>query len=140
MIRITGFLLGTSIAAAYGYYYLLTTLSTQSTLLNGAISDLQASTTALQSYISRINSLEKDFKKLEEKIVDKDGLEGVRDEFKKVVTGVRGEGLELKERLVGLGIISSSLLMQHAYNDLESDVAMLTRNARTQIQPQVQGA
>jgi len=140
MIRITGFLLGTSIAAAYGYYYLLTTLSTQSTLLNGAISDLQASTTALQSYISRINSLEKDFKKLEEKIVDKDGLEGVRDEFKKVVGGLRGEGLELKERLVGLGIISSSLLMQLSYNDPESDVAMLTRNARTQIQPQAQGS
>jgi hypothetical protein len=103
--RITGFLLGTSIAAAYGYYYLLTTLSTQSTLLNGAISDLQTSTTALQSYISKINSLEKDFKKLEDKVVDKEGLEGVRGEFKKVVAGVRSEGLELKERLVGLGII-----------------------------------
>jgi hypothetical protein len=104
---ITGFLLGTSIAAAYGYYYLLTTLSTRSTLLNGAISDLQASTMALQSYISKINSLEKDFQKLEQSVVDKEGLEGVREEFKKVVSGVRGEGLELKERLVGLGTLLS---------------------------------
>jgi hypothetical protein len=48
--------------------------------------------------------LEKDFKKLEDRVVDKEGLEGVRGEFKKVVAGVRGEGLELKERLVGLGI------------------------------------
>jgi hypothetical protein len=102
--RITGFLLGTSIAAAYGYYYLLTTLATQSTILNGAISDLQASTMALQTYISKIDSLEKDFKKLESKVVDKEDLEGVRGEFKKVVAGVRGEGLELKERLVGLGM------------------------------------
>jgi hypothetical protein len=97
--------LGTSIAAAYGYYYLLTTLSTQSGLLNAAIADLQSSTTALQSYISKIDSLEKDFQKLEDKVVDKETLEGVRDEFKKVVAGVRGEGLELKERLVGLGIV-----------------------------------
>ena len=36
-------------------------------------------------------------------MVDKQHLEGVRGEFKKVVAGVRGEGLELKERLVGLG-------------------------------------
>ena len=85
----------------------MTTLSTQSTLLNGAISDLQASTTALQSYISKINSLEKDFQKLEQSVVDKEGLEGVRGEFKKVVSGVRGEGLELKERLVGLGTLLS---------------------------------
>ena len=102
--RITGFLLGTSLAAAYGYYYLLTTLSSQSTLLNGAILDLQSSTTALQTYISKIDSLEKDFKRLEDRVADKEGLEGVRGEFKKVVSGVRGEGLELKERLVGLGI------------------------------------
>jgi hypothetical protein len=112
--------LGTSIAAAYGYYYLLTTLSVQSTLLNGAISDLQTSTTALQSYISKINSLEKDFQKLEDKVVNKEMLEGVRDEFKKVVAGVRGEELELKERLVGLGIdplqapMLSHLLMSNA--------------------------
>ena len=59
---------------------------------------------ALQTYISKIDSLEKGFKKLETKIVDKEGLEGVRGEFKKVVAGVRGEGLELKERLVGLGM------------------------------------
>jgi hypothetical protein len=104
MSRITGFLLGTSLAAAYGYYYLLTTLSSQSTLLNAAILDLQSSTTALQTYISKIDSLEKDFKRLEDRVVDKEGLEGVRGEFKKVVSGVRGEGLELKERLVGLGI------------------------------------
>ena len=101
---ITGFLLGTSIAAAYGYYYLLTTLSTQSTLLNGAISDLQSSTAALQSYISKIDALEKDFKKLEDKVVDKEGIGELRGEFKKVVGGVRGEGLELKERLAGLGM------------------------------------
>ena len=107
--RITGFLLGTSIAAAYGYYYLLTTLSTQSTLLNGAILDLQSSTTALQIYISKIDSLEKDFKKLEEKMIDKEGLEGVRGEFKKAVTGVRGEGLELKERLAGLGMFLATV-------------------------------
>ena len=109
--RITGFLLGTSIAAAYGYYYLLTTLSTQSTMLNGAISDLQSSTTALQTYISKIDTLEKDFKKLEDKVVDKEGLEGVRGEFKKVVAGVRGESLELKERLVGLGVIFESVCL-----------------------------
>lgn len=56
-------------------------------------------------YISKIDTLEKDFKKLEDKVVDKEGLERVREEFKKVVAGVRGEGLELKERLVGLGMI-----------------------------------
>jgi len=84
--------------------------------------------------------LEKDFKKLEDKVVDKDGLEGVRHEFKKVVAGVRGEGLELKERLVGLGIIPSSLLIQLSSNNLESDVAMLTRNARTQVHPQAHGS
>jgi len=59
---------------------------------------------ALQTYISKIDSLERDFKKLESKVVDKEGLEGVRGEFKKVVAGVRGEGLELKERLIGLGM------------------------------------
>jgi hypothetical protein len=106
-LRITGFLLGTSIAAAYGYYYLLTTLSTQSTLLNGAISDLQTSTAALQSYISKIDSLEQDFKKLEGKVVDKEGIGEIRGEFKKVIGGVRGEGLELKERIAGLGISGS---------------------------------
>lgn len=104
-LRITGFLLGTSIAAAYGYYYLLTTLSTQSTLLNGAISDLQTSTAALQSYISKIDSLEQDFKKLEGKVIDKEGIGEIRGEFKKVIGGVRGEGLELKERIAGLGIL-----------------------------------
>jgi hypothetical protein len=72
--------------------------------LNGAISDLQSSTTALQTYISKIDALEKDFKKLEDRVADKEGLETVRGEFKKVVSGVRGEGLELKERLVGLGM------------------------------------
>ena len=79
-------------------------MSNQSTVLNGAISDLQASTTALQSYISKVDALEKDFKKLEDRIVDKENLEGVRGEFKKVVSGVRSEVLELKERLVGLGM------------------------------------
>jgi hypothetical protein len=74
-------------------------------ILNGAISDLQSSTTALQTYISKINTLEKDFQRLENKVVDKESLEGVRGEFKKVVAGVRGEELELKERLVGLGMI-----------------------------------
>ena len=74
-------------------------------ILNGAISDLQSSTTALQTYISKINTLEKDFQRLENKVVDKERLEGVRGEFKKVVAGVRGEELELKERLVGLGMI-----------------------------------
>lgn len=108
-LRITGFLLGTSIAAAYGYYYLLTTLSTQSTLLNGAISDLQTSTAALQSYISKIDSLEQDFKKLEGKVVDKEGIGEIRGEFKKAIGGVRGEGLELKERIAGLGILSVQL-------------------------------
>ena len=132
--RITGFLLGTSIAAAYGYYYLLTTLSTQSTLLNGAISDLQTSTAALQSYISKIDALEKDFKKLEDKVVDKEGIGELRGEFKKVVGGVRGEGLELKERLAGLGIPLRSLSL--GLTSVEKDVAMLTRNARTQLQPQ----
>jgi hypothetical protein len=106
MYRITGFLLGTSVAAAYGYYYLLTTLSNQSTVLNGAITDLQASTNALQSYISKVDSLEKDFQKLENRIANKDDLEGVRREFKKVASGIREEGLELKERLVGLGMAS----------------------------------
>jgi hypothetical protein len=51
--------------------------------------------------------LEKDFKKLEEKVVDKDGIGEIRGEFKKVVGGVRGEGLELKERLAGLGMFFS---------------------------------
>jgi hypothetical protein len=110
MKRITGFLLGTSIAAAYGYYYLLTTLSTQSSVLNGAISDLQSSTTALQTYISKIDTLEKDLQRLENRLVDREGLEGVRGEFKKDVAGVRGEGLELKERLIGLGIILACML------------------------------
>lgn len=108
--RITGFLLGTSIAAAFGYYYLLTTLSTQSSLLNGAISDLQSSTTALQTYISKIDMLEMDLKKLEDRVVDKTGLEGVRGEFKKAVAGVREEGLELKERIVGIGITLNCIL------------------------------
>jgi hypothetical protein len=85
--RITGFLLGTSIAAAYGYYYLLTTLSTQSSLLNATIADLQASM-ELQTYLSKIVSLEKDFKKLEDNAVDKYTSEEVRDEFKKVVAGI----------------------------------------------------
>ena len=62
------------------------------------------STNALQSYISKIETLEKDFKKLEDKVVVKEDLEGVRGEFKKVISEVRGEGLELKERLVGLGM------------------------------------
>jgi hypothetical protein len=43
-------------------------------------------------------------------VVDRETLEGVRDEFKKVVAGVRGEGLELKERLVGAGIVPVSYL------------------------------
>jgi len=103
MYRITGFLLGTSVAAAYGYYYLLTTLSDQSTVLNGAITDLQASTNALQSYISKVDALEKDFLKLENRVSSKEDLEGVRAEFKRVALGIREEGLELKERLVGLG-------------------------------------
>ena len=80
-------------------------------LLNGAISDLQSSTTALQTYISKIDTLEKDFKKLEDKVVDKEGLEGVRSEFKKVITGLRGEELELKERLVGLGMAFGDLCL-----------------------------
>jgi len=117
---ITGFLLGTSLAAGYGYYYLLTGLATQSTALTGTISDLQASTNALQSYISKIDDLEKEFKKLEDQVVDKEGLEDIRGEFKRTVLGVRGEGLELKERIVGL----------------EKDVALLTRSSRTQLQPQ----
>jgi hypothetical protein len=58
----------------------------------------------LQSYISKIDTLEKDFKKLEDRVVDQEGLQGVRGEFKKVVQGVRDEGLELKERIVGIGI------------------------------------
>jgi hypothetical protein len=64
----------------------------------------------LQSYISKIDILEKDFKKLEEKVVDKDGIGEIRGEFKKVVGGVRGEGLELKERLAGLGMFFSLFL------------------------------
>ena len=130
--RITGFLLGTSVAAAYGYYYLVTTLTRQSTLLNGAISDLQSSTTALQNYISKIDSLEKDFKKLEDRVATKENLEGVRGEFKKVISGVRDEALELKERLVGLGM----WLLNTELTCLETDVAALTSNSRTQLQPQ----
>jgi hypothetical protein len=109
---ITGFLLGKSLAAAYGYYYLLTNLAAQSTLLTGTIADLQASTNALQTYISKIDTLEKDIRKLEDRVVDKEGMEDVRGEFKKVVQGVRGEGLELKERLVGLGKTYSTLMVR----------------------------
>ena len=68
-------------------------------------------------------------------MVDKEMLEGVRDEFKKVVAGVRGEGLELKERLNGLGIVPRFYL-GFANRDVESDVAMLTRTSRTQVQAQ----
>ena len=68
---------------------------------------------ALQTYISKIDSLERDLKKLESKVVDKEGLEGVRGEFKKVVAGVRGEGLELKERLVGLGMFIKMMYFLH---------------------------
>lgn len=77
--------------------------------MNGAISDLQTSTAALQSYISKIDSLEQDFKKLEGKVVDKEGIGEIRGEFKKAIGGVRGEGLELKERIAGLGILSVQL-------------------------------
>jgi hypothetical protein len=42
---------------------------------------------------------------LEERVVDKEGLKEQREEFKKVVQGVRGEGLELKEMIVGLGML-----------------------------------
>ena len=67
-------------------------------------------------------------------MVDKEGLEGVRAEFKKVVAGIRGEGLELKERIVGLGRFFEKLVFANIY--LEKDVVALTRNARTQLQPQ----
>jgi len=100
--------------------------------LTGTISELHASTNALQSYISKIDALEKDFKKLEDQVIDKEGLEVVRGEFKKVVQGVRGEGLELKERVVGLG----TLRVLNDADVVEKDVALLTRSSRTQLQAQ----
>jgi hypothetical protein len=83
-------------------------------------------------YIAKIETLEKDFQKLEGKVVIKDGLEGVRGEFKKAVAAVRGEGLELKERLIGLGIFP----LRCFFNVVEKDVSTLTKNARSSLQPQ----
>jgi hypothetical protein len=73
-------------------------------LLNSAISDLQSSTNALESYISKVDSLERDFTKWVEKVATKDDLQDVRLDFKSELRGIRDEAWELKERLVGLGM------------------------------------
>lgn len=69
---------------------------------------------------------------MEDQAVDKEGLEDIRGEFKRTVQGVRGEGLELKERIVGLGTLR---LLDEA-DVVEKDVALLTRSSRAQLQPQ----
>ncbi|BFZ64989.1 hypothetical protein YB2330_006152 [Saitoella coloradoensis] len=114
---IIGFLLGLTTTGVLGYTQLLQTHHDTSSTLLATVEDLQRSTLSLTSHIQRIQTLETQLKKLEQKVVTKDEVEEVRRDVRGMVEGVRSEVLEGREALSGL----------------ERDFAAMVRRRRTEL-------
>ena len=81
---ITGFLLGTSIAAAVGWYYLLEEYNAASDVLLSSVEDLQQSTSKVANYVRRIEEVEGRLSRLEAAVSRKGDIDSLRQEFKQV--------------------------------------------------------
>ncbi|QSL66567.1 hypothetical protein MERGE_000949 [Pneumocystis wakefieldiae] len=112
-----GFFIGTSLASAIGYYYLISEYQYASNTLLLSIEELQHVTGSIINSVKQVEKIEKDMKKIQDSVVTKSDLENVQADTKKMFESLNLAQLEANER----------------FSELEMDVAKLSRQARTII-------
>ncbi|RUP47051.1 hypothetical protein BC936DRAFT_146188 [Jimgerdemannia flammicorona] len=109
-----GFLIGITIAGGTGYYYLIDEYHVASSLLLNSVEELQSSTNRVRDYARKIETVDKELRKLRESAATVEQLEELRSEMKKLYDGLHIQHLELKTHVWGI----------------EQDVHKLTRNKK----------
>ncbi|KTW26476.1 hypothetical protein T552_02957 [Pneumocystis carinii B80] len=112
-----GFFIGTSLASAVGYYYLINEYQYASNTLLLSIEELQHVTDSIIKRVKQVEKIEKDLKKIQDSAITKSDLENVQVDTKKMFESLNLAQLEANER----------------FSELEMDVAKLSRQARTII-------
>ncbi|EMR09462.1 hypothetical protein PNEG_02404 [Pneumocystis murina B123] len=112
-----GFFIGTSLASAIGYYYLISEYQYASNTLLLSIEELQHVTDSIIKGVKQVEKIEKDVKKIQDSVITKSELESVQADTKKMFESLNLAQLEANER----------------FSELEMDVAKLSRQARTII-------
>ncbi|RUS18552.1 hypothetical protein BC938DRAFT_475947 [Jimgerdemannia flammicorona] len=109
-----GFLIGITIAGGTGYYYLIDEYHVASSLLLNSVEELQSSTNRVRDYARKIETVDKELRKLRESAATVEQLEELRSEMKKLYDGLHIQHLELKTHVWGI----------------EQDVHKLTQNKK----------
>ncbi|KAL1925019.1 uncharacterized protein VTP21DRAFT_4673 [Calcarisporiella thermophila] len=99
---IIGFIFGAALAGGAGYYYLLDEYRTASSLLLHSVEELQSSTNKVREYAKKIESVDKDLKKLRTSAATTEQLNDLRNELKKLYDSLNIEHLELKTHVYTL--------------------------------------
>ncbi|KAM0748100.1 hypothetical protein T439DRAFT_73685 [Meredithblackwellia eburnea MCA 4105] len=115
-----GFLLGTSIVGAYGYFALLEDYAEASKTLLLSVEELKSSTSQLTSHLTRVSALEGSLSQLESKVktlAARTELDSMRAEYKGLIESEHLDYLSLKAHLWGV----------------EQDLNALTKRSATQV-------
>ncbi len=93
-----------TVAGGLGYTYLLTEYQNASSLLLSSIEELQDSTSRIAGYVKRIEDVENSLKKVQQSGASSKDITSLRQEMHKVYNGINVEQLDLKAKVVDLGI------------------------------------
>jgi len=97
-----GILLGATIAGGIGYYYLVDEYQTASSLLLSSVEELQMSTNRVRDYARKIESVDREVRKIREEAATKEEVAQLRVEMKKLYDSLSIEHLELKTHVWGI--------------------------------------